>query len=356
MKRSSIILQPQLFLIFFFSFFIELVSCIKPVKDFSRYTTPSRPDYSLLKNWAALPTEKDSADTVPYGSGLKDEQKSAQVDVFYIHPTMFFKGKNWNADLSDKKTNRLVDIYPIRQQASVFNGSCKVYAPRYRQATLYSFFDAAGNGKLALDTAYSDVKAAFQYYLKNYNHGRPIIIAGHSQGTFHAQRLLHDFFDNDPEMRKLLVAAYLIGGNIGENSFTTILPCDSASQLNCYVQWHTRLYGTMSKEPTKNKVSAPGFENCHEYICVNPLTWKRDTIYAAASLNLGSVPNTFDRIDKGIIDAKISDQSVIWSHNPKKRGYPKGKNYHVADIGMFYMNIRENVKLRCELYLAKNIH
>src|ERR1041385_3400115 len=120
-------------------FILCLVSCIAPSHDFSHYKVPPPPDYSLGKNWAALPTVKDSADVVPYGSGLKDEQANAKVDVFFIHPTMYYKGKSWNADVDDKATNHLVDKFPIREQASIFNGSCKVYAPRYRQATLYSF-------------------------------------------------------------------------------------------------------------------------------------------------------------------------------------------------------------------------
>jgi hypothetical protein len=335
-------------------FILFLFSCIAPSHDFSHYKVPPPPDYSLQKNWAALPAIKDSADAVPYGSDLKDEQANAKVDVFFIHPTMYYKGKSWNADVNDEATNHLVDKYPIREQASIFNGSCKVYAPRYRQATLYSFLEHKGNGKIALDTAYNDVKHAFEYYLKNYNHGRPIIIAGHSQGTFHAQRLLHDFFDNDPKLRKQLVAAYLIGGNIGEQSFTTLVPCDSAAQTGCYVAWHTRQYGSNFKEATKETEQAPAYQNYKHYVCVNPLTWTRDTAYAPASLNKGSVPSGFDRIDKGIFDAKISDQKIIWSHKSKKKGYPKGKNYHVADLGIFYMNTRENVNLRCEKYLHTN--
>lgn len=328
-------------------------ACFKPRKDFSHYTPPPSPDYSLEKNWAALPTVKDSADVVPYGSSLKDGQADAKVDVFYIHPTMYYKAKSWNADLNDKRTNRLVDIYPIRQQASVFNESCKVYAPRYRQATLYSFLEGTGDGYQALDTAYTDVKRAFMYYLKNYNHGRPIIIAGHSQGTFHAQKLIAEFFEKDPKLKKLLVAAYLIGGNIGTESFTAFVPCDSASQTNCYVAWHTRTYGSDIKDPTKKQSTAPAWQNFRKYVCVNPLTWRRDTAYAPASLNKGSVPKSFDRIDKGVVDAQISRQQIIWSHKPAVKGYPKGDNYHVYDISMFYMNIRENVKERCAAYLGR---
>jgi hypothetical protein len=333
-------------------FFCLLYSCFKPRKDFSHYTPPPAADYSLEKNWAALPTMKDSADVVPYGTSLKDGQADAKVDVFFIHPTMYYRGKSWNADLNDKRTNHLVDVYPIREQASVFNESCKVYAPRYRQATLYSFLEGDGNGKSALDVAYEDVKHAFEYYLKNYNHNRPIIIAGHSQGTFLAQRLLHDFFDADPKMKKLLVAAYLIGGNIGKESFTTIVPCDSSSQTNCYVAWHTRKYGSAFKDPTKKQTNAPAYDNFKQYTCVNPLTWRRDTTYAPAVLNHGSVPKSFDRIDKGAVDAKISPQCILWVHCPDKHGYPKGENYHVYDISLFYINTRENVKERCDAYFA----
>ena len=118
-----------------------LTSCIAPFKDFERYTPPPAPDYSKEINWASLPTKKDSADAVPYYSTLKDGQATAMVDVFFVYPTTYYKGKSWNAAVDDKHVNKKTDKYPIREMASVFNGSCKVYAPRYRQATLYAFLD-----------------------------------------------------------------------------------------------------------------------------------------------------------------------------------------------------------------------
>jgi alpha-beta hydrolase superfamily lysophospholipase len=85
-----------------------------------------------------------------------------------------------------------------------------------RRATARPRFTPSWTKKLPtarppVDLAYADVKAAFQYYLAHYNEGRPIIIAGHSQGTAHATRLLHEFFEHDPKLRRQLVAAYLIG-------------------------------------------------------------------------------------------------------------------------------------------------
>lgn len=88
--------------------------------------------------------------------------------------------------------------------------------------------------------------------------------------------------------------------------------------------------------------------------CVNPLAWKRDTTYAPARLNKGSVPKKYNRVDVGRVDAKISDQHLLWVHKPKKtRGYPTTKNYHVFDYSLFYMDIRENVKHRIDVYFGK---
>ncbi len=118
---------------------------VPPVVDtkFSSLVQPPIPDYSNQDHWAALPFKKDMADTIPIKS-LTDNQANAQVDVFFIHPTLYLEkvdGRKyiWNADVNDAALNRKVDNSTILNQASVFNGSCKVYAPRYRQAHYYSF-------------------------------------------------------------------------------------------------------------------------------------------------------------------------------------------------------------------------
>lgn len=328
-------------------------SCLVPSRHFEAYTPPPVPDYALERNWCALPDKKDSADFILPQAGLTDGQAQAKVDVFFIHPTLYFRGKGWNADVKDVRTNNLVDETTIRKQASVFNGSCKIYAPRYRQATLYSFVDSKGNGRKALDLAYTDVKRAFEYYLKHYNQGRPIIIASHSQGTYHASKLIADFFEHDSVMYHKLVAAYLIGGNISQNMYQVVVPCGEAAQTGCLVAWRTMRWGTKEKAPGKRQKNAPVYDCYGKVECINPLTWKRDTTYAPATLNVGSVPKKFNEAQKGLVDAKISDQHLLWVHKPKKRGYPTTKNYHVFDYSLFYLNIRQNVQYRIEAYFRK---
>lgn len=327
------------------TFYLLLSSCLAPMRSFEKSKITSAPDYSKEKYWAALPTKKDSADAIPFGSNLKDEQAIAKADVFFIYPTIYLTGKYWNADVDNKKLNHKIDESTIRNQVSAFNGSCKIYVPRYRQAVLWAYAVQNGSGKKSLDLAYEDVKKAFEYYMKNYNHGRPIVIASHSQGTGHAERLLHDYFEKDSMLRKKLVAAYAIGYGIKKNSYATIPPSDSASQTGCIICWNSTGWGVDS-----DKYFGKGLE------CVNPLTWKRDTASAPVSLNLGSVPYGFKGIENGIADAKVSPDGLLWVHKKNKRGYPGKKRYHILDYNLFWMNIRENVKLRTETYLQKNIN
>ena len=64
--------------------------------------------------------------------------------------------------------------------------------------------------RAAFELAYSDVLRAFDYYLAHENHGRPFILASHSQGSLHALRLIQERLAGKP-LQKQLVAAYLIG-------------------------------------------------------------------------------------------------------------------------------------------------
>ena len=210
--------------------------------------TPAPPNYSDLKYWAASPHKTDASDQIPLF--LKDEKREFLADVFFIHPTIYDNDSDtasWNAWLNDEKVNTETDNTTILLQASVFNGSCRVFAPRYRQANMEVFYKM-GTPKAtdAFDLAYSDVKAAFLYFLKNENNNRPIVIAGHSQGALHAKRLLQEFFDGTT-LQKQLVCAYIPGYWIKIEDFKSIPIGNNPVQTGCFVTWRTWIKGEVPK-------------------------------------------------------------------------------------------------------------
>ncbi|MDQ8044392.1 MAG: DUF3089 domain-containing protein, partial [Patulibacter sp.] len=144
----------------------------------------------------------------------------APVDCFYVYPTVV--STTLNANAPHHISNEVSSI--LRFQASRFSQDCKVYAPVYRQATLAGLaLDGVGSHKKtttpakpskAFDLAYADVLKAWHDYLANDNHGRGVVLIGHSQGSALLIRLMHDEIDDNPAERNLLVSAIVPGGNL----------------------------------------------------------------------------------------------------------------------------------------------
>lgn len=331
-----------------------LISCSpgyrSHVQEYERTSTVkgAAPDYTDLSFWGAHPWKKDLSDSVP--KPLRKLPVDTSVDVFFIHPTTLtdqsLAGKVWNADLSDAEINAKTDYTSMLYQASVFNRSARVFAPRYRQAHIYSFFASDTiKAKEALELAYEDIKAAFTYYLQNHNNGRPIIIAAHSQGTYHSGRLLKEFFEAKP-LQKKLVCAYIIGLAVPKNYFQVMEPCRDSTSTGCFVTWRTFREGYKPDYIQTEKNSS---------WVTNPLTWNMDSIAVSRKANKGALLYNFRKIYKHTNGARIKD-NVLWISKPKFPGaiLLKTKNYHVGDINLFYRNIQENIETRKRAYFLEN--
>ncbi|MCK7556510.1 DUF3089 domain-containing protein [Chitinophaga sedimenti] len=311
------------------------------------------PDYNNLNYWAAHPWRVDASDSVP--QFLKGEVRDTAVDVFFLHPTSFvqhFRKAPLIADIDDPELNELTERQIIKLQATIFNAHTRVFAPYYRQAHLKAFFQQDQAAASAFDTAYSDLKAAFQYYLKHYNHGRPIIIAAHSRGAMHGIRLLQEFFDGRP-LQKQLVCAYLVGWRVGENDFKHIPPGTSPTQTGCVLTWRTYENKFISKS---DKATAEGA------LCINPLTWLPGNEWSDKSAYKGAPDKHLKKKVNSDIRIRVHEKyHVVWvkGYNELSLGLPGiGRfaeaigNLHLFDLNLFYLNVRENVKQRIDAYRA----
>ncbi|HMQ46413.1 MAG TPA: DUF3089 domain-containing protein [Saprospiraceae bacterium] len=318
-----------------------------PKGAFDAALVPAVPDYSDTANWAALPDKEDMADALLFDQ-LTDRQPDSPIDVFYIHPTSYFGQKgshNWNAATDNAEVNARTDQGAIQFQASIFNGVGRVYAPRYRQGHIHLYFTKKDSlsAQRALDLAYEDVRRAFLYYWKHHNAGRPVILASHSQGTNHAERLIREFFDGQPAQQQL-VAAYLVGMPIRKDAFANIPPCDSAEQTGCFMSWRTFKQG---HEPKHIPLG-------DDILVTNPLNWTILNTYAPKSLNKGAVLPPFDEPYIHASDAQVQE-GILWASKPRFKGswLFNRKNYHIGDYNIYYMNVRENAQVRAAAYLGQ---
>ena len=195
--------------------------------------------------------------------------------------------------------------------------------------------------------AYSDIKNAFQYYLDHWNNGRPFIIAGHSQGSKMAERLLKEFVEGKPLQEKLVVA-YVPGWSVPKDLYTNLKICSDSAQTGCVCSWRTFKNGYVPVWLQK--------ENGNVY-ATNPLNWTTGPDYAPRADNRGSVLLKFNKIYKHTTDGKVVN-GVLYVKKPKFPGsfLYRTKNYHPGDINLYYLNVRENIELRIRKWFAANAH
>tara|TARA_B100001113_G_scaffold60516_1_gene45877 strand:- start:9658 stop:10815 length:1158 start_codon:yes stop_codon:yes gene_type:complete len=340
----------------------------RPDHAFDPKDAVKQPDYSQESSWASLPVIKDEADLIPAGE-IGVDQLNSEVDVFFIHPTGYLKGHHWTDPLVKESSTKENTKWMMANQASAFNGCCSIYAPHYRQASLYSYY---GTDKLREEIhafVYQDVKKAFKYFIENYSNGRPFIIASHSQGTHHSIRLLAEEIDGT-DLYPRMVSAYIIGGEISKswtNKMNDIYICNSPTELGCLVHWDTINITLINRE-------MPRFKN---NICVNPITWKnkgslsnlsdsKGAVYVSGNFAIdflgddepkGEIFGPLEAPIKQYVQAQCKNGILYASDQTGTRfegfGGSDG-NYHGLDFALFYMDIRENAILRTKTYLDVN--
>ena len=332
----------------------SLISCKTKyaTKEFKYSDAPAVPNYENLESWAAHPSKTDSVIDIFYTT----DKKNLKADVFYIYPTLLTDDKNdsWNSNIKDPNQNSVVRNIAIRYQASAWANAGRIYSPLYRQVHYRSFYEpyTSNGGKKAGEIAYDDIRRAFIFYLEKFNQGRPIIIAGHSQGAYHCKTLLKEFFDGK-ELQNQLVAAYIPGTRVDINEFNTIHALKDPVDIKGYLSWNTF---RINKKPKKGKHPAHFSWKKNQFV-TNPIKW--DESRSGSTEEHKGLLFYDQKIYPNSVDIVIYD-GLLWSSVPKGI---KGslllkliKNYHFGDVNLFWKDISENAKKRVESFynLAKN--
>src|ERR1700722_7363438 len=203
-----------------------LEALLNPEVPYTVYKPPPAPDYARANAWDQLPGSADA--------------RTAAVDVFFVHPTTFDGGADWNGPISDKGAAQLYSHVMAPNYAAPFARAGRVFAPRFRQASLYTSLTVFDDAIEAREFAYGDVRAAFDFYLAHLNAGRPFILVGVEQGGQLAARLLSEEIAAIPALKNRLVAAYLIETVVPAPAFgpdAPIAACTRREETGCVLAW-----------------------------------------------------------------------------------------------------------------------
>ncbi|HWA63736.1 MAG TPA: DUF3089 domain-containing protein [Caulobacteraceae bacterium] len=265
-----------------------LQALLDPKVPYSVYRPPPAPDYARTSAWI-LPKADPPAALPP-------------ADVFFVHPTTFDGGKDWNGAIGDRKANAELVRVMLPNYAAPFARAGRVIVPHYRQASLYTSLTLWVDAIEARQFAYGDVRDAFRWYLDHMSGGRPFFIVGVEQGGGLAARLLRDEIAPDPALRARLVGAYLIDTVVPADEYgpgSAIPACDRRDQAHCVLAWMSVRRGdfTLAQRILSRSVvwDANGrLDNLGDRLplCGNPLLGATTDVEAPARLNLGAANAT----------------------------------------------------------------
>ena len=303
-------------------------------------------DYAQTANWAYLETDAPATD--------------ANADIFFICPSVYGGSDDaCNMSLADEETKESF-VGAINMEKGIYDqdGTAednRFFAPYYQQIGLNVYELPEAEREPYLEIAYADVKAAFEYYLAHYNNGRPIILAGFSQGADLCIRLMKDLFD-DPALQDQLVACYAIGWRVTADEveqYPQLKMAQGESDAGVIVSFN-------SESPdTDDSLVVPEGEKT---LAINPLNWKTDGTPADKSENEGACFTDYS----GDITSEIPELTGAYIDDARGTlkvtdvtpdDYPAGLSifedgvYHLYDYQFFYRNLQENVEVRLDTYL-----
>ena len=294
-------------------------------------------DYSQAENWAYL--------------GLGEDR---DADLFLICPTVDMNDE-FNMAMDDEET-KAAFYGALNMERGIYEDSARLFAPYYRQAAMKVYGLDRSEWEQYMEIAYSDISAAFAWYLENENDNRPIILAGFSQGADMCYRLLEEYF-GDKELYDRLVAVYAIGWPCTQemtDQYPQIKPASAADDVGVVVSFDCE-----APELAETFINPAD----QKALVINPLNWRTDGTEADKSENHGACFTDYSGditkevaglcgcyIDEERGVVKVTDIAAA-DYQPIVPGLPEG-SYHIYDYMFFYRDLQQNVADRVSAYLG----
>lgn len=299
--------------------------------------------------------EPDYADAGSWAYWRVGESKPA--DLFIVCPTVDL-GTDGHTNMSLTDENIKGNFTgALNMQRGIYEKNCRMYAPYYRQATLADYTLPRQDAAAYFDLAYSDVRAAFLYYMHHENNGRPFVLSGFSQGAEMCLRLLKEFGNTD-FVKNNMVACYAIGWRFTPQEaekYPYIQPAKCADDLGKVI-----IFNSEAPEVTSSAIVPEGVKT----FAINPLTWSCGSKKAPKTLNAGAcftdysgaVVREVPQLTGCYIDSVRGTLKVT---DVDKKEFVPGLPlfsegvYHIYDYQFFYRNLQQNVNLRIKTFMEE---
>jgi len=340
---SAVIMRDQIF-----------QSFLDPGVPFQTYDRPRAPDYTVDEAWAVRPDVR-----------LAGEDGAPAV--FFIHPTTYDGGKHWNAPFDrPQEAVELAQIVLPNYAAPFLVDTVELYAPRYRQASLYSFMNNREDSVHSRMLAHRDVKRAFSQFLRELAEDQPYFLVGVGQGGAIALDVLAHQIAPYDAVRNRLIAAYVIDAptplDLVSGPLSSLPVCSAADQVRCLIGWvsvqpdnSSRIDVITDRSLALTPQGGLSPVTDRGLLCVNPLLWTAEEDYAPARLHQGGA--AAEGLSLSDAPSPMPNQTgaqcqsgLLMTDKPRARALQRqgrlGEDRRVRPANLFYMDIRANAEQR----------
>lgn len=331
---------------------------LDPKVPYQTYNPPPVPNYATADAWALLPNRPATP-----------AADAPEADIFFVHPTTYDGGGDWNAPITKEQSNALLASVMLPNYAGPFERVGRVFAPRYRQASLYTRLTLREDAREARRFAYQDVRAAFQHYITAYGGERPFILAGVEQGGELAARLLEEVIAPDPVLRGRLAAAYMMQTVTPAYLYgpgSLVPACQMKPQAGCVVAYAAVQAGDREAQRLLLERAlvwngAGDLVNLEKQpaLCVNPLLGAQTDEAASERLNLGAANAT--GLEWGVRPAFLKRQAaaqcqggVLKVSKPRSDAFKNAGNWadrkKASGYNLFYADLEADAHARLDAW------
>lgn len=331
---------------------------LDPGQPFQTYHPPAAPDYASPSAWYLRP----STNAMP---GL--------ASTFFVHSTTFYGGRDWLGAIDNPNAALRVERDVLPNYAGPFRSFGPIWAPRYRQASLYAYrLTLREDAREARLFAFGDVAQAYHEFLAAAPRGRPIILAGVGQGAQIVDRLARESAA-DPSMRARIAAVYLMEELTPARAFGPGAPlplCRARQQAGCVVAWRT----LHTSRPDRDKFLSraivwgaggqlqlwPG----DDAACVNPVTGSTDGALVSRDRHLGGAkvgPGRADDAPKALtrqVETQC-DRGFLLASTPEmpelRLGGGWAEQLQAPTFNLFYFDIIADVRARLSAWYGGDL-
>ncbi len=329
---------------------------LDPKTPFQIYTPPDAPNYNQPGSWYLNPQ---------LAGYFADPRK---VDVFFVHATSFDGGHQWLGPIDSNAASAEVQNVQLPNYAGPFSISGNVYAPRYRQASLFTQMTLRAEDSLeARQFPYRDIEAAFRDFVRTRRSGRGFVIVGVEQGGLLAERLLTDVVAPDEALRSQLVAAYLIETLVPVRAFSgAIKPCAARTATGCVISYLSVDSGRpdkalqgLQKAVMWDKDGTLTPLGSEKAICVNPVLGSTSEAEVDAHRALGATNATGLEwgTDPAVIAHKVPSHclgGLLFVNKPKSPSFSDTgsweERHKVSHYNLFYGDLEADLAERLQAF------